>query len=85
MNGELLTAAALFTPAAITASVCLAGHLRARRADDAIAAVFAEFRAAKPTGTEPPPNGRETAPQPAAEPVRLATVIEFPTRRRDAA
>ncbi|MFD7443283.1 hypothetical protein [Streptomyces sp. NPDC059909] len=85
MNGEFITAAVLFTPAAATVSVCLAGHLRARRADDALAAAFAEFRVTEPSGTEPPPNGREAAPQPTPEPVRLATVIDFPVRRRDAA
>ncbi|MFD5428128.1 hypothetical protein [Streptomyces sp. NPDC127084] len=85
MNAELITAGVLFIPAAVLITVCLAGHRRARRADDALAAVFAEFRATEPTGTEPPPHDREIVPQPAAEPARLATVIDFPTWRRNAA
>ncbi|MFD5424559.1 hypothetical protein [Streptomyces sp. NPDC127084] len=85
MNAELITAGVLFTPAAVLITVCLAGHLRARRADDALAAALAAHRATQPTGTEPPPNCRETAPEPAAEPARLATVIDFPTRHRNAA
>ncbi|UUN27673.1 hypothetical protein [Streptomyces sp. FIT100] len=85
MNAEIITAAVLFTPAAVVGTVFLAGHRLSRRADDALAAALADHRATEPTGTQPP-DGREAAPQPTAEPVpRLATVIDFPTRRRDAA
>ncbi|MFJ6633330.1 hypothetical protein ACIQMR_18355 [Streptomyces sp. NPDC091376] len=84
MNAELIVAGVLFTPAAVAGTVFLAGHRVSRRADDALAAALAAHRATQPTGTQPP-NGRETAPQPAAEPARLATVIDFPTRRRNAA
>ncbi|MFI1465628.1 hypothetical protein [Streptomyces wuyuanensis] len=85
MNAELITASILFTPAAVAGTVFLAGHRASRRADDALAAALAAHRATQSTGTEPPPDGREAAPQPAAEPTRLANVIDFPTRRRNAA
>lgn len=84
MNGELITASVLFTPAAVVAAVFLAGHRASRRADDALAAALAAHRATPANGTEPP-DGRETASRPAAEPARLATVIDFSTRRSDAA
>ncbi|MGW7364638.1 hypothetical protein ACWGI8_14710 [Streptomyces sp. NPDC054841] len=85
MNAQLITAAALLTPGAVVTAVCLAGHRLSRRADDALAVALAAHRATEPTGTEPPPTGREEAPQPRPEPARLATVIDFPVRRRDAA
>ncbi|MFE0275703.1 hypothetical protein ACFWZY_26930 [Streptomyces sp. NPDC058992] len=85
MNAGLIAAAVLMGPGAVVGTVFLAGHRASRRADDALAAALAAHRATQPTGTEPPPNGRETVPQPMAEPARLATVIDFPTQRRNAA
>ncbi|UUN28572.1 hypothetical protein [Streptomyces sp. FIT100] len=82
MNAELIAATVLLTPGAIVTAVCLAGHRASRRADDALAAALDANRA---TGSQPPPTGGEPAPQPAAEQVRLATVIDFPAHRRNAA
>ncbi|UUN28212.1 hypothetical protein [Streptomyces sp. FIT100] len=84
MNGELITAGVLFTPAAVIGTVFLAGHRASRRADDALAAALAAHQATPATGTQPP-GGRETDSRPAAEPARLAAVIDFPTCRSDAA
>lgn len=84
MNADLIAAAILATPAAVVGSICLAGHRASRLADDELAVALAAHRTPQPTGTEPP-DGREAAPQPAAEPARLATVIDFPNGRRSAA
>jgi hypothetical protein len=84
MSPDLIAAAILFGPGAVIGPVCIAGHLRARRLAAAEAAVCAEYRPTTPRSPEPPPKGRMKAtPQPAPAP--LATVIDFPTHRRNAA
>ncbi|KAF4408748.1 hypothetical protein [Streptomyces lycii] len=83
MSADLIAAAVLIAPAAIAGPVCVAGHRRARRRDEAEAAACAAFQPV-PEAPEPPPAGRVKAPrQPAPKP--LATVLDFPTHRRNAA
>ncbi|MFI1465649.1 hypothetical protein [Streptomyces wuyuanensis] len=82
MSAEIITAAVMATPAALMGAVCLAGHRLSRRADDALAAALDAHAASV---SPQPPNGGETLTPCAAEPAQLATVIDFPARRRDAA
>lgn len=45
MHPDLLIVAALATPTAVLGPVCLLGHARSRRREDAMAAACAAFRA----------------------------------------
>ncbi|WP_431774300.1 hypothetical protein [Streptomyces cucumeris] len=84
MSPDLIAIAVLLAPGGLLGPVCLAGHRRARTRDQAEAAVCAAFRPTGAPAPEPPPKGRVKAtPQHPHE--RLATVIGFPSHRRNAA
>ncbi|WKK24693.1 hypothetical protein QZH56_03385 [Streptomyces olivoreticuli] len=76
MNPELIAAAVLMAPGLLLAPVCIAGHLRQARHDNAAAAACAAFRS-----PQPPHDGGEPAPAPELP----DNVIDFPARRRTAA
>ncbi|MFZ3558797.1 MULTISPECIES: hypothetical protein [unclassified Streptomyces] len=77
MNGDLIAAAALATPAALFAAITFTGHARARRADDALTAALTAATA--PGG---PGGPGEPHPAPEAEDSESgAAVIAFPQHR----
>ncbi|MFD8319151.1 hypothetical protein [Kitasatospora purpeofusca] len=88
---DAITAAVLFGPGAVLGAC----HLVSRRGDKsdsaAVRQVLAESAAERATRTAgsdtAPPDGGEGAPTPAhaEQPVRLATVHQFPAGRRRAA
>ncbi|MCX4828729.1 hypothetical protein OG746_08325 [Streptomyces sp. NBC_01016] len=77
MNGDLIAATVLATPAALFAAIAFTGHARARRADDALATALATT-----TPTSGPGGPGEPHPAPEAEGSEPgAAVIAFPQHR----
>ncbi|WKK21676.1 hypothetical protein QZH56_22830 [Streptomyces olivoreticuli] len=77
MNPELIAAAVLMGPGLLLAPVCIAGHLRQARRDNAAAAACAAFRPPQPADPQPPHDGGEPAPAPELP----DNVIGFPAHR----
>ncbi|WP_327655640.1 hypothetical protein [Streptomyces sp. NBC_00483] len=77
MNGDLIAAAVLATPAALFAAIAFTGHARARHADDALTAALTATTApggpGGPGEPHPAPQTEENEPG--------AAVIAFPQHR----
>ncbi|MEU2628298.1 hypothetical protein [Kitasatospora sp. NPDC007106] len=85
-TADLVTAAVLFGPGLAGTAAYLTTQRGWRTDTAAVRTVLAESAAHRAADGGLPPQGGEPAPESlAAEPVRLATVLPFPTTHRRAA